>query len=77
MRKLLECSENEHYTWRDGLIWAAALSLADLLRMLFFSLCWGISYRTAARLRAACLTLVYRKVMRLHSMGHKSSGEVH
>lgn len=33
-------------------------------------------YRTAIRLRAACMTMLYRKLIRLHSLGDKTVGEV-
>lgn len=32
--------------------------------------------RTGVRLRAACLGLVYKKLMRMSSLGNKSIGEV-
>lgn len=76
MRKLLEYSEDPDTPDSYGIIWAISLTISDLLRVLFFALCWGISYRTATRLRAACLAMVYRKIMRLNSMGHESIGKV-
>lgn len=38
---------------------------------MFFWIC-----RTAIRLRSACLAILYRKVIRLNSLGGKSVGEV-
>jgi hypothetical protein len=35
-----------------------------------------LKYRTAIRLRSACLAMLYRKVIRLNSLGEKSIGEV-
>ena len=76
MRKLLEYSEDPDVPDSYGIIWAFSLTLSDLMRILLFAVCWGVGYRTATRLRAACLAMVYRKLMRLHSLGHKSVGEV-
>jgi len=76
MQKLLEFCEREDGSWEEGAMWAVALAVSELMRTLFFCMCWSISYRTATRLRAACLGMVYRKILALQTLGNKSAGEV-
>ncbi|XP_042864040.1 multidrug resistance-associated protein 5-like isoform X6 [Penaeus japonicus] len=59
-----------------GIIWTAGLILSEFVRIIIFGVVWSISYRTGVRLRAACLGLVYKKLMRMSSLGNKSIGEV-
>nr|CAD7196531.1 unnamed protein product [Timema douglasi] len=76
MRELLQYTENENSSTQDGVKWALLLTLSEFLRAIFFSWNWALNYRTAVRLRSACLAMLYRKVIRLHSLGDKSIGEL-
>lgn len=76
MRKLLEYLEEEDKNYTTGLIWAVALTCTEVLRTVFFALYYSMSYRTALRLRCACLAMVYRKVLRLSSARNTSAGVV-
>nr|CAD7442232.1 unnamed protein product [Timema bartmani] len=76
MRELLQYTENEDSSTQDGVKWALLLTLSEFLRAIFFSWNWALNYRTAVRLRSACLAMLYRKVIRLHSLGDKSIGEL-
>lgn len=76
MRKLLQYSEDENGDTVTGVMWAICLTLAEFLRALFFSWNWALNYRTAIRLRSACLAVLYRKVIRLNGLGGKSTGEL-
>ncbi|KAK7069829.1 Multidrug resistance-associated protein 5 [Halocaridina rubra] len=59
-----------------GLAWAFGLIFSEFVRIIMFGLVWSINYRTGIRLRAACLGLIYKKLMRLSNLGNKSIGEV-
>ncbi|KAK4289504.1 hypothetical protein Pmani_037528 [Petrolisthes manimaculis] len=59
-----------------GICWAVGLIVAEFVRLILFCLVWTISYRTGIRLQAACLGLLYRKLMRMSSLGEKSVGEI-
>ncbi|XP_064100115.1 ATP-binding cassette sub-family C member 5-like isoform X4 [Macrobrachium nipponense] len=59
-----------------GLIWTVGLVLSEFVRILMFGLVWSVNYRTGIRLRAACLGLMYKKLMRMSTLGSKSIGEV-
>ncbi|XP_027219261.2 ATP-binding cassette sub-family C member 5 isoform X6 [Penaeus vannamei] len=59
-----------------GIIWTVGLIFSEFIRIIIFGVVWSISYRTGVRLRAACLGLVYKKLMRMSSLGNKSIGEV-
>ncbi|XP_023713114.1 multidrug resistance-associated protein 5 isoform X5 [Cryptotermes secundus] len=74
MRKLLEYAEDENGDVMMGVTWALCLTLAEFLRVILFSWNWALNYRTAIRLRSACLAMLYRKVVRLNSLGAKSGG---
>nr|CAD7428537.1 unnamed protein product [Timema monikensis] len=76
MRELLQYTENEDSSTQDGVKWAFLLTLSEFLRAIFFSWNWALNYRTAVRLRSACLAMLYRKVIRLNSLGDKSIGEL-
>ncbi|KAG8324227.1 Multidrug resistance-associated protein 5 [Homalodisca vitripennis] len=76
MRWLLEFAESPDAPASDGIKWALCLGVAELLRVVFYAGAWSISSRTAIRLRAACLTMLYRKVIRVHSLGDKTIGEL-
>ncbi|XP_050718620.1 ATP-binding cassette sub-family C member 5-like isoform X20 [Eriocheir sinensis] len=59
-----------------GFYWAAGLVLTELMRVILFCMVWSINYRNGIRLRAACLGILYRKLMRMSSLGNRSVGEV-
>ncbi|XP_066942829.1 ATP-binding cassette sub-family C member 5-like isoform X2 [Macrobrachium rosenbergii] len=59
-----------------GLIWTVGLVLSEFVRILMFGLVWSVNYRTGIRLRAACLGLMYKKLMKMSTLGSKSIGEV-
>ncbi|XP_075225132.1 ATP-binding cassette sub-family C member 5-like isoform X2 [Lycorma delicatula] len=74
MRSLIKFAEVPEAPLSEGFKWAALLSITELLRTVLYSTTWAISYRTAARLRSACLTLLFKKVIRLNSLGDNSIG---
>ena len=76
MRRLLEFAQDPEAPLEDGIWWTAGLILCEILRVLFFTALWGVNYRTGIRLRSACLTVLYRKLMRVSSLGDKSVGQV-
>ncbi|KAL1122348.1 hypothetical protein AAG570_003753 [Ranatra chinensis] len=75
MRGLLEYIESEDGSYLVGAKWAVLLTFVELLRVTLYSTVWGINYRTGIRLRSACMTMLYRKILRLTSLGDKSVGE--
>lgn len=76
MRKLLQYAEDENGYTSMGVTWAVCLTLVEFLRAIFFSWNWALNYRTAIRLRSACLAMLYRRVIRLSGYGDKSTGEL-
>lgn len=76
MRNLLAYLEEPNANQTIGIIWALALTGAEILRVMFFAIYYSLSYRTALRLRSACLTMVFKKVLRLNSARNTSTGEV-
>ena len=63
--------------WWHGALWAAGMAGCELMRVVLFGVSWGVAYRTGTRLRSAVMTMVYKKVIRLTTLGDKSIGEVH
>jgi len=45
MRKLLEYSEGSDSDWTDGIFWACALTISEILRTVFYSWSLALSYR--------------------------------
>ncbi|XP_076642872.1 ATP-binding cassette sub-family C member 5-like isoform X3 [Halictus rubicundus] len=76
MKKLLEHIESPETNYWEGIKWALLLTCCDLLRMVFFTWTWNTNIRTALRLKSACSTLLYKKIIRLNSLGNKSTGEL-
>ncbi|XP_037076068.1 multidrug resistance-associated protein 5-like isoform X2 [Pollicipes pollicipes] len=76
MRRLLEYAQDQDAPLVDGVCWTVGLILCEILRVCFFTVLWGINYRTGVRLRSACLTVLYRKLLRLPGLGDKSVGQV-
>ncbi|XP_045132970.1 multidrug resistance-associated protein 5-like isoform X4 [Portunus trituberculatus] len=58
-----------------GLFWAGGLIISEFTRVTLFCLVWSINYRNGIRLRAACLGMLYRKLMKMSSLGNRSVGE--
>ena len=76
MRRLLEYAQDADAPLEEGIWWTVGLVCCEALRVIFFAALWGINYRTGIRLRSACVTVLYRKLMRLPSLGDKSVGQV-
>lgn len=76
MKKILEHVQSPEEDMWIGIKWVILLICCDSLRMLFFTWTWNTNIRTALRLKAACTTLLYNKIIRLNNFGYKSTGEV-
>ncbi|XP_072749401.1 ATP-binding cassette sub-family C member 5-like isoform X4 [Anoplolepis gracilipes] len=76
MRKILEHVESSEEDFWDGFKWVLLLMLCDSLRAFFFTWTWNMNYKTGLRLKSACVALLYKKIIRLNSLGNKSTGEV-
>ncbi|XP_032668813.1 sodium leak channel non-selective protein-like [Odontomachus brunneus] len=76
MRKILEHMESPEENFWDGIKWVVLLALCDSLRAFFFTWTWNMNYKTGLRLKSACTTLLYKKIIRLNSLGDKNTGEV-
>lgn len=76
MKKILEHVESSEEGYWDGLKWVLLLMLSDSLRAFFFTWTWNMNYKTGLRLKSACVALLYKKIIRLNSLGNKSTGEV-
>ncbi|KAK9296625.1 hypothetical protein QLX08_009452 [Tetragonisca angustula] len=76
MKRVLEHVQSpEEDTW-TGIKWALLLICCDLLRVVFFNWTWNTNIRTALRLKSACTTLLYEKIIRLNNLGNKNTGEI-
>jgi len=76
MRWLLEFAESPDAPSSEGFKWAILLGITELSRIAFYAAAWAVSCRTAIRLRAACLTMLYRKILRVHTLGDKTIGQL-
>ncbi|XP_043596465.1 multidrug resistance-associated protein 5-like isoform X4 [Bombus pyrosoma] len=76
MKKVLEHVQSPEEGIWIGIKWALLLTCCDLLRVVFFNWTWNTNIRTALRLKSACTTLLYKKIIRLNSLGNKSTGEI-
>ena len=77
MSRLLQFCQDHDQVWWHGALWAAGMAGSELMRVLLFGVAWAIAYRTGTRLRSAVMTMLYKKVIRLSTLGDKSIGEVH
>ncbi|XP_076753799.1 ATP-binding cassette sub-family C member 5-like isoform X2 [Xylocopa sonorina] len=76
MKKVLEHIQSPEEDAWTGVKWALLLLCCDLSRTVFFNWTWNTNIRTALRLKSACTTLLYKKIIRLNSFGSKSTGEL-
>lgn len=76
MSRLVQFCQDNDKIWWHGALWAAGMAGCELTRVLLFGVSWGIAYRTGTRLRSAVMTMLYKKVIRLSTLGDKSIGEV-
>lgn len=76
MSRLIQFCQDHDKVWWHGALWAAGMAGSELTRVLLFGVSWGIAYRTGTRLRSAVMTMLYKKVIRLSTLGDKSIGEV-
>ncbi|KYM96485.1 Sodium leak channel non-selective protein [Cyphomyrmex costatus] len=76
MRKILEHIESPEEDFWDGIKWVFLLTVCDSLRAFFFTWTWNMNYKTGLRLKSACTALLYKKIIRLNSLGNKSTGEI-
>ena len=77
MSRLLKFCQDHDQVWWHGAVWAVGMVWSELMRVLLYGVAWGIAYRTGLRLRSAVMTMLYKKVIRLSTLGDKSIGEVH
>ncbi|XP_076234372.1 ATP-binding cassette sub-family C member 5-like [Calliopsis andreniformis] len=76
MRKVLEHVQSpEEDSW-VGIKWVLLLIFCDFVRMVFFTWTWNTNIRTALRLKTACTTLLYNKIIGLNTLGSKNTGEI-
>lgn len=73
---LVDNASRSEPSYLEGSFYALAILLVDSTRGLLMSLHGAITARTALRLRSAILTLVYRKVISLNSLGRTNSGQI-
>ncbi|XP_065058100.1 ATP-binding cassette sub-family C member 5-like [Rhopilema esculentum] len=76
LRKVLEFVEKPTGSVTDGLIWVVALFLFGIIRSLLISCGFLIMLFAGIEARAAALSLIYRKLSKLKSVGNKSIGEL-
>ncbi|XP_043795027.1 multidrug resistance-associated protein 5-like isoform X5 [Apis laboriosa] len=76
MKKVLEYIQSPEENIWIGIKWALLLTCCDFLRLIFFNWTWNTNIRTALRLKSACTTLLYKKIIRLNNLGNKSTGEM-
>lgn len=76
MKNVLEYIQSPEEDIWIGIKWALLLVCCDLLRVIFFNWTWNTNIRTALRLKSACTILLYKKIIRLNSLGNISTGKV-
>jgi len=75
IRLLQFCQDNDNVWWH-GALWATGMALSEFMRVVLLSISGGVAYRTGTRLRSAVVTLLYKKVIRLTTLGDQSIGKV-
>ncbi|XP_069104067.1 ATP-binding cassette sub-family C member 5-like isoform X2 [Argopecten irradians] len=77
LNKLLRTLSNkEQFDIWYGVLLVAIISIMEFSRTMLFALGWMINYTTGIRLRAATLSLLYKKILKLRSLKDKSVGEL-
>ncbi|XP_033760188.1 LOW QUALITY PROTEIN: multidrug resistance-associated protein 5-like [Pecten maximus] len=77
LKKLLNLlSDKEEFDVGYGVLLVAIISVMEFSRTMLFALGWIINYTTGIRLRAATLSLIYKKILKLRSLKDKSVGEL-
>ncbi|XP_043467235.1 multidrug resistance-associated protein 5-like isoform X1 [Leptopilina heterotoma] len=76
MRKVLEFLQENDESYANGIKWALLLILCEICRLTLMNWSWNMNVTTARRLKSACLSLLYKKVIGLNSLGNKSTGEL-
>lgn len=76
MRKILANVQSTDGSILDGFKWVLLLAFSEVLRTVFFTWMHLTNCRTAARLRSACLAMLYKKIVNLHDLGGTTAGEV-
>lgn len=49
MRRLLKFVQDGDSVWWHGALWAAGMAGCELMRVLLFSVSWGVAYRLVKR----------------------------
>ncbi|OXU29439.1 hypothetical protein TSAR_016237 [Trichomalopsis sarcophagae] len=76
LRKLLEYSEGSESYFFNGMHWVIYIVAFDLLQMTLSTWSDIMNQRTALRLKSACLSLLFKKVVNLNSVTHKNTDEL-
>lgn len=77
LRKLLEYSESSESYFFNGMHWVIYIVAFDLIQMTLSTWSDIMNQRTALRLKSACLSLLFKKVVNLNSVTHKNTDEVY
>ncbi|XP_060079358.1 ATP-binding cassette sub-family C member 5-like [Ylistrum balloti] len=75
-RLLKILSDREKFDVGYGVMLVIIISVMEFCRTLMFALGWITNYTTGVRLRAATLSLIYKKILKLRSLKNKSVGEL-
>ncbi|XP_074658407.1 ATP-binding cassette sub-family C member 5-like isoform X2 [Tubulanus polymorphus] len=76
IRLMLEYCQGREENVPYGVGLAFILVFAELCRSLSLNLLWALNYETGTRVRAATMTLLYKKVLKLRSLKDKSAGKL-
>ena len=68
LHKLLEFSENPDRHFFSGMHWVIYIVAFDLLQMTLYTWSGIMNQRTALRLKSACLSLLFKKMVNWNSM---------
>ncbi|ODN02075.1 Multidrug resistance-associated protein 5 [Orchesella cincta] len=76
MKNVIALAKDQETNKIDGMAWVGLLIFCELGRVFFITLTWAMSYRTAYRLKAASMGLVYRKLLRIGNLTDQVSSKL-
>ncbi|CAM1291421.1 ABCC5 (predicted) [Pycnogonum litorale] len=76
MLELLKFIEDDNQPMYVGILWALGLTFVELFRTVTMTGLWSMALRSAIRLRAACMHLLYKKMLVMVNYSGKSVGEM-
>ncbi|XP_052826959.1 ATP-binding cassette sub-family C member 5 [Octopus bimaculoides] len=72
----LDFLKNDRNNYKYGIILAASIFVAEILRLVFFVLMWLVNYQAGMSVKVALNSLFFKKVLSVKSLKNKNIGEL-